>query len=99
MCVIAAKTSDGVTPPGQVVLGTVFYSFAAAIFLGRFPGSILFMILASRENNRRATGPVLAQFAEYWQDRTQAAWDLHQGQAQSHEVLDRIWYHHIPLDD
>jgi len=70
---------DKTTTPAGALVGSIGMGLGFAIFLGWFPGLLLWMVFGTRENARRSANVVLKRYREYWAARERARVDLQHG--------------------
>ncbi|WP_392507840.1 hypothetical protein ACF3NT_13635 [Naumannella halotolerans] len=96
--IATAAVSDPEHPVVLSVVGGGVTGLFAGILGGWLPGLILFAVLGTRENMRRAVGVVLEEFREYWEARTEAMHALPQGR-DPYVVWNFLATYRLPVDD
>lgn len=95
---LTAAANDPEHPVALAVVGGTFTGLGAGVLGGWLPGLILFAILGTRENVRRAVGVVLEEFREYWEARAEAMHAIPQGR-DPYVVGNFLATYRLPLDD
>ncbi|KNX38779.1 hypothetical protein VV01_19160 [Luteipulveratus halotolerans] len=95
---VTAAANDPEHSVALAVVGGGLTGLGAGILGGWLPGLILFAILGTRENVRRAVGVVLEEFREYWEARTEAMHAIPQGR-DPYVVWNCLATYRLPLDD
>lgn len=95
---VTAAANDPEHSVALAVVGGGLTGLGAGILGGWLPGLILFAILGTRENVRRAVGVVLDEFREYWEARTEAMHAIPQGR-DPRVVSAFLASYRLPLDD
>lgn len=97
--VASLTVSDPQQPVALNAVGGGFVGLMAGLLGGWLPALVLFAILASRENAKRAESVVVSEFIIYWQERTEAMHLLRSGGGDPRTVLGWLSSFRLPLDD